>query len=270
MPIPYTAPKRIVCHFSCGAASAIATKLAIEKYRDSGIPIVILNLFLAAEHPDNERFLKECEQWFGLPITQIRNEKYKGDPQEVWRRVRYIVGKDGAACTRILKREPSKAFWQEGDLEVFGYTAGEEDRLDNFIDANPLRTPWAPLQDGKGFTKSACLAELKGAGIELPMMYRLGFANNNCIGCPKGGAGYWNQIRIHFPKVFEEVGWIEEVLGAPFVKVQRDNVRRRVYLTDLPPDAGRHEAPEDISCGYVCSWPDSAGARGLNGDEDEL
>lgn len=31
-------------------------------------------------------------------------------------------------------------------------------------------------------------------------MYDLGYANNNCIGCVKGGIGYWNKIRIDFPE----------------------------------------------------------------------
>jgi hypothetical protein len=43
------------------------------------------------------------------------------------------------------------------------------------------------------------------AGIELPMMYRLGYSNANCIGCVKGGMGYWNKIRRDFPAEFEEL-----------------------------------------------------------------
>lgn len=31
--------KRIVCWFSCGATSAVATKLTLDKYKDTGIPI---------------------------------------------------------------------------------------------------------------------------------------------------------------------------------------------------------------------------------------
>lgn len=43
---------RIVCQFSCGAASAVATKLALAQYGDS---CVIVNAFLSNEHSDNRR-----------------------------------------------------------------------------------------------------------------------------------------------------------------------------------------------------------------------
>ncbi len=35
-------------------------------------------------------------------------------------------------------------------------------------------------------------------------MYDLGYPNNNCIGCVKGGMGYWNKIRKDFPEVFQK------------------------------------------------------------------
>ena len=46
-----------------------------------------------------------------------------------------------------------------------------------------------------------------------PLMYDLGYPNNNCIGCVKGGMGYWNHIRKDFPEVFE-VGrsWKEKLV----------------------------------------------------------
>jgi len=63
---------RIVCQFSCGVASAVATKLAIKKYGD----VEIVNAFLREEHPDNVRFLNDCERWFGQKITILKDEKY--------------------------------------------------------------------------------------------------------------------------------------------------------------------------------------------------
>lgn len=47
---------RVVCQFSCGAASAVATKLAIDKYGDSD-DVHVINAFVASEDPDNRRFL---------------------------------------------------------------------------------------------------------------------------------------------------------------------------------------------------------------------
>jgi hypothetical protein len=54
---------------------------------------------------------------------------------------------------------------------------------------------------------------IERAGLMLPLMYRLGYHNANCIGCVKGGAGYWNKIRRDFPEDFEEMAQIEESIG---------------------------------------------------------
>jgi hypothetical protein len=49
---------RIVCQFSCGAASAVATKLTLAQHPDA----LILNAEIKNEHPDNRRFLADCEK----------------------------------------------------------------------------------------------------------------------------------------------------------------------------------------------------------------
>ena len=94
--------KRIVCWFSCGAASAVATKLAIAQYGKENI--VIARCIVREEHLDNDRFASDCEKWFGMPITNLINEKYDGSIYEVFRKKSYISGIAGAPCTFHLKR----------------------------------------------------------------------------------------------------------------------------------------------------------------------
>ena len=72
---------RIVSWFSCGAASAIATKKALEIYGKENF--VIATCVLDNEHEDNKRFLVDCEAWFEYPITQLRSTKYK-DLWDLW------------------------------------------------------------------------------------------------------------------------------------------------------------------------------------------
>jgi hypothetical protein len=67
-----TDARRIVAQFSCGAASAVATKLALAQHGDN---CVILNAFLLEEHQDNRRFAADCERWFGRSITVLRDER---------------------------------------------------------------------------------------------------------------------------------------------------------------------------------------------------
>ena len=52
---------RTISWFSCGAASAVATKLAIA----AGEPVTIVYCEVEEEHSDNKRFMSDCEKWFG-------------------------------------------------------------------------------------------------------------------------------------------------------------------------------------------------------------
>lgn len=236
---------RIVCWFSCGAASAVATKLAIANKGDR--ELVIAYTQVEEEHPDNQRFLRDCERWFGQDVVILRNEKYNCSINEVFAKEKYMGGIMGAPCTRLLKRELRMKFQRPDDIHVFGFTAEEQHRIDRFIDANNYAEIWPVLVE-HGLTKQDCLAMVERAGIEIPVMYKLGYRNNNCIGCVKGGAGYWNKIRNDFPDVFKLRCEQSRKLGARIVKVKGE----RLFLDELPIDAGDYPKEEAIQCGILC------------------
>lgn len=244
---------RTVCRYSCGVASACATKLALE--RDPHARII--NAFIASEDADNRRFLADCEEWFGRPIVVLRDTKYGAMASEVWKRHRFIVSRQGAPCSKALKATILEGDWRPGDTIVLGYTADPRDaaRLDRFVDAhNNLRVS-APLIDA-GLTKRNCLDMVARAGIELPRMYRLGYHNANCPGCPKGGMGYWNRIRIDFPEVYEEMAALQDVLGPGSYFFRDRTTKERISLRALPPEAGRFKDEAPVECGGVCELPD--------------
>lgn len=239
---------RIICHFSCGATSAIATKLALATYpRES---VMIVNAYVEEEHPDNRRFLADCERWFDHPVTVLRDERFGASAREVWKRERFMMSRKGAPCSRALKRDLLDAFRTPEDRIVIGYAADEMDRFERFFDPVGHHPPICPLIE-RGLLKSDCLAILERAGIELPEMYRLGFNNANCIGCVKGGKGYWNHVRLHFPERFAEIADIQAALG-PGANFWQGTNGERISLRDLPPDAGRHQEEPEISCGLMC------------------
>lgn len=97
---------RHVCHFSCGAASAVAAKLTLAAHPDC----LIVNAFILEEDSDNRRFLADCERWFGRSITVLRDEKYGASTDEVWRRKRFMKGLRGAPCSLELKRRAARYF----------------------------------------------------------------------------------------------------------------------------------------------------------------
>ena len=79
-------------------------------------------------------------------------------------------------------------------------------------------------------------------------MYKLGYHNNNCVGCVKGGAGYWNKIRVDFPDAFNKMAKLERQLGVKITKSKG----QRVYLDELPVDAGNYPKEQSIECGIFC------------------
>lgn len=235
---------RIVVWFSCGDASAVAAKLAIKKY--AGRDLVVARICIDSEHWDNDRFAQDCERWYGYPITELRSKEY-ADTWDVWTKRRYIAGIKGAPCTTELKKVVRKEFQRWNDIHVFGYTVEEKQRAETFRENNPDIVCDFPLIDAE-LGKPDCHALVRATGIELPMMYRLGFDNNNCIGCPKGGAGYWNMIRKHFPATFDRMAKLSRELGCRLIKIKKT----RVFLDELPPDMGRQKDEVKIECSPHC------------------
>ena len=238
---------RTVCWFSCGAASAVATKLALAKYDNC----VIVNQDTGSEHPDNARFLADCQTWFGQEIITIKSDKY-ADIWDVFNKTKYLVGVGGARCTAELKRKVAENFINHfQDREIFGYTVEEKKRMERFKAHNNERIIETPLID-EGLDKGDCLGMLERAGIEIPAMYKLGFHNTNCIGCVKGQAGYWNKIRKHFPSVFNRMAKQERELGVAINKKYINGERIKIFLDELPEDMGDINSEPSISCGLFC------------------
>ena len=234
---------RVLAWFSCGAASAVAAKLAVKKYGDA-CEVCYCDTSLD-EHKDNARFRRDVSAWIGKDI-KVLGGKYK-TVDECCTANRYLVGVAGAPCTKHMKRSVREAYQKPDDVHVFGFTADEATRCDDFNERWPsLATDWI-LRD-QNIHKGDCYKILQAVGIELPAMYKLGFNNNNCIGCVKGGAGYWNKIRDHFPEKFAERARLERTIGATVLRVNG----KRIYLDELPQDAGRDVAEPDIECGVMC------------------
>ena len=241
---------RTLVWFSCGAASAVAASEALKRWPDAE---VLYCDTLKYEHPDNVRFLSDVEKWLKTPIKLLRSDKY-ADIFDVFNKTGYLVGVGGARCTTELKKKVRKQYQRPDDIHVFGFTADEEDRIDKYEDENPDdRVAWV-LRD-LGIRKADCYRIIQQAGIELPAMYKLGYNNNNCIGCVKGGMGYWNKIRIDFPDAFQRMAEQERKMNVAICKTYEGKKRLRVFLDELDPKAGRDVPMPDIECGVVCVRP---------------
>ncbi len=137
--------ERIVSWFSCGAASAVATKLAIQNAAGREVVVAYCDTS-KREHPDNLRFLKDCEKWFGQEIIILGNDEYDRDPDVVFRKTRFLVGPKGARCTAELKRSVRLEFQRASDTVILGYTTEEyEVRHKRTAAAEPLVNFWPIL-----------------------------------------------------------------------------------------------------------------------------
>ncbi len=236
---------RINAWFSCGSASAVAWFLAKQMYADRGPVQAFYCNLLADEHEDNPRFMRDVERWVGDSVTILSHPKFK-TVEEVWIDQRFIAGFGGASCSRHMKRKVREAHEQPGDVTIMGYTFDEQDRAESFVESHPDMACLWPLIE-RGITKEDCYHILTAEGIELPMMQRLGFNNNNCICCCHGGKGYQNKCRDHFPERFAQRAKVQRALGIPFRSGGKD-----FFLDELRPDEGRDVPEPPIECGIMC------------------
>lgn len=244
--------KRVVCWFSCGVTSAVATKLALEKY--GGVyPVVVAYTDTGSEDDDNLRFLRDVERWLGIQVVILHSDKYT-DTFDVYEKTGWLVGPAGARCSLELKKKVRQAFEDiEGDLQIFGYHVGERKRAERFVENNPLAVCEFPLIDAE-LTKEDCQTILMQHGIRRPATYDLGFKNANCLkhGCVKGQAGYWNHYRKVFPERFRRMAEMERRIGAAICKTEAGGVRTPIYLDELPEDMGSYDAEPAFQCGLFC------------------
>lgn len=215
--------------FSCGVTSAVAAKLSLLK----GSSVKIVFIETGSEEKDSIRFLHDCEKWYDHPIEIYSTDKYKNH-FDVIAKKRFINSAGGAPCSYHLKkvvRWKIEDEVKEWDAQVFGYDISEKKRATRFLEQNPKTKAEYPLIDAQ-LTKQDCMAILEKNGIPIPNMYKLGFHNNNCIGCVKGGKGYWTLIKKEYPDVFRKMAEVERSIGHSCIK---DCFLDELQPVDMPP-----------------------------------
>ena len=269
----------LVCLFSCGSTSYVATKMALEENKKSwGLNAYVIYTMVVNEPADNLRFLQDAQEKLGIKVIILINSKFKGDIYNVQNKKRYISGIAGAPCTTELKWRMRKNFVSDNDIQVFGFESGEEDRMDNFAKNNPTVEISCPLICNR-ITKKMAFDIIVNDGIKLPESYD-NFMNANCVGCVKGQSGYWNVVRKVAPEVFKKQGLIERRYNASINKKYKKfsadtkkyinewlvndgkellgdesigkNIRLRVFLDQLDKNAGRYKSIKLPDCGVLC------------------
>lgn len=227
-----------VCWFSGGVSSFIAAYLRRNTLDE------IFYIDIVDQHQDTLRFLYDCEKALDKEI-KILKSNYES-VNNVIKTHRFINSPYGAKCTQILKKRVREEWEknQDGEMSyIWGYDGTERHRADRLRQTMPEYEHIFPLLD-ENLSKEEVHGMLVRLGIKRPIMYEMGYRNNNCIGCVKGGMGYWNKIRKDFPKVFAERAKLEREIGRSCIK--------GVFLDELEPNRGRMEDEVLPECGIMC------------------
>ena len=170
-------------------------------------------------------------------------------------------------CSRILKAERLQKFYKDGDTLVFGIGAGEPYRANRLVGVYQtvaVKTGrWPKLSFpliSENVTKKQIDAFLVAAGIQEPLLYRLGFLHNNCSGgCVRAGKKHWKLLYEKLPGVYAERERVEremrEYLGKDISFFKDETLkafRRRIELGDL---SAHYDTDDDkeTECIGVCS-----------------
>lgn len=209
---------------------------------------------IADQHTDSIRFIKDCEKAIGKEIQIMKSSEYRSVEECIRAFGGFRNPSNGfAPCTNWLKKRVRKE-WEEQhndyDLTyVWGFDLAEKARAERTVEANPQASHEFPLIDKELSKEDVHGLFERTFDIARPQMYEMGYPNNNCIGCVKGGMGYWNRIRKDFPDVFESRAKLERLVGYSILKDRNGNP---VYLDELEPDRGNMNTEVFPDCSIMC------------------
>jgi hypothetical protein len=237
---------RILVHFSRGAASAVAWKIAVERFGDQ-VEAIYRDLS-GDEHVDGNRFQSDVERWVGQKATMLRHADFRS-VEDCWRHHKFIISHGWTRCSAEMKRELGEAYQRPNDRHVFGYTIEEfNEGRPQLLERNNPDMDFLWLLIMGRITKEDCYHILTASWIELPEMYKLGYSHNNCIGCCRGGKGYWNKVRVDFPDVFSSRAKVQREIGIGFKSGDG-----YFFLDELKPGEGNMGDEPKIECGIFCN-----------------
>jgi len=172
------------------------------------------------EDDDNYRFMNECKDRWGVPITILTEGR---TPYQVAEDQHIIPNDRVAPCTRRLKIELFKRWIEKLQKPItihIGYDyLNDAHRMDRTRDAYealgysvdfPLT--WQPIE-----YRDYSIVVREDWGIEPPRMYAMGYTHANCGGrCVKQGWGDWIRTLINFPDRYAEVEeWEQQMRQHP-------------------------------------------------------
>lgn len=203
----------VIVAISGGKASAWCADWALKNYPKENVILYFNDT--KWEHKDLYRFLEDLEKYFNHKITFDSDGR---SPEKLFYDNRALANNRMPFCSRILKAERLQKFYQDGDTLIFGIGADESQRASRLVSVYQtvaVKTgKWLKLKFpliSENITKEQIDTFLSEAGIEEPLLYRLGFLHNNCSGgCVRAGKKHWKLLYEKLPEVYANRERVEE------------------------------------------------------------
>ena len=227
--------------FSGGLGSYFSARRLIER----GIPkedIILLFTDTKVEDEDLYRFLKDAEEKLGIPITNYSEGR---TIWEVFKDGKFLGNSRVDPCSQKLKREMSRKFiTQFTPEEVIIYLGYDWTEVNRFEKAKRNWLPYrmeSPMCDAPYMDKEDMKRIVEDVdGIQLPRLYKMGFAHNNCGGgCVKAGIGHFAMLLDKFPERYalweQNEEEVRQVIGknVSMLTDRRGGVRKPMTLKQL-------------------------------------
>ena len=189
--------------YSGGLGSYFTTKRIIEQ----GIPkddIILLFTDTKVEDEDLYRFLVESSYKLDIPITNYSDGR---DIWQVFKDIKFLSNSRVNDCSLYLKRRMSRKFIKQYKPdECIVYLGFDWTEIHRYERARKHWYPYtikSPLCEPSYIDKEDMKRLISEDGIELPRLYKMGFAHNNCGGgCVKAGIGHFAKLYKEFPERF--------------------------------------------------------------------
>jgi len=183
---------QVLVFYSGGISSYLSAKRCCEEYGKENVTLLFTDV--CYEHSSLYKFLHEGHNLLGCEMVYLKDGR---TPFDVFKDVKLMGNTRIDPCSRVLKREPSIKYVKENapnHILCIGYDWTENGRI------KKAKHHWdneviCPLAAPPYMTKKQMLDEVESDGLEIPYLYGIGMAHNNCSGfCVKAGQGHYSVL----------------------------------------------------------------------------
>jgi hypothetical protein len=190
--------------FSGGKGSYLTAKRVVAAHGAENVTLLFADTLI--EDEGVYQFLSDTTRVLGAELVTISDGR---TPWELFEDTRFIGNTRVDICSRVLKRDLLDRWIKEHfqPEEVVVYVGIDWTEVHRFERLAPRKLPYiykAPLCEPPFYDgPEEMLAEIFLDGIEIPRLYKLGFAHNNCGGfCVKSGHAQFKILLEELPDRF--------------------------------------------------------------------